>query len=131
MLPDRLRILSRIQTYLHRIHQSNALFDTAKLSKHFSGIPAFKKIKMRIAITQSLGKILSFLEATIAFKGMGRPRGFRRFRKTHLENILSRGSRDRDPRYPKGVPWDQNFFKKKFSQKVIRVYVGGFGGYYG
>ena len=59
-------------------------------------------------------EILSFLEASIAFEGMGRPRGFRRFRKTHLENILPRGSRDRDPRYPKGVPWDQKFILKKF-----------------
>ena len=41
---------------------------------------------------QPLGNFLSFLEATIAFEGMGRPKGFRRFRKTHLENILPRGS---------------------------------------
>ena len=66
---------------------------------------------------QPLGKFLSFLEATIGFEGMGRPRGFRRFRKTHLENILPRGSRDRDPRYPKGVPWDQNFLLKNFLSK--------------
>ena len=67
--------------------------------------------------TQPLGKYLSFLEASIAFEGIGRPRGFRRFRKTHLENILPRGSRDRDPRYPKGVPWDQKIFLKKFFSK--------------
>ena len=71
--------------------------------------------------TQPLGSFLSFLEATIAFEGMGRPRGFRRFRKTHLENILPRGSRDRDPRYPKGVPWDQNFFLKNF---LLKSYLG-------
>ena len=71
--------------------------------------------------TQPLGKFLSFLEATIAFEGMGRPRGFRRFRKTHLENILPRGSRDRDPRYPKGVPWDQKFFWKNF---LLKSYLG-------
>ena len=64
--------------------------------------------------SQPLGKFLSFLEATIAIEGMGRPRGFWRFRKTHLENILPRGSRDRDPRYPKGIPWDQNFLLKFF-----------------
>ena len=44
---------------------------------------------------------LSFLEATI---GMGRPR------KTHLENILPRGSRDRDPRYPRGSHGTKIFF---------------------
>ena len=33
--------------------------------------------------SQPLVKILSFFEATIAFEGMGRPREFRRFRKTH------------------------------------------------
>ena len=72
--------------------------------------------------TQPLGKFLSFLEASIAFEGMGRPRGFRRLRKTHLENILPRGSRDRDPRYPKEVPWDQDFFIKKISlQKLLAV----------
>ena len=70
-----------------------------------------------VSLSQPLGKFLSFLEASIAFEGMGRPRGFRRFRKTHLENILPRGSRDRDPRYPKGVPWDQNFFLKNFLSK--------------
>ena len=69
------------------------------------------------AISQPLGKFSSFLEATIAFEGMGRPRGFRGFRKTHLENILPRGSRDRDPRYPKGVPWDQNFVLKNILSK--------------
>ena len=42
--------------------------------------------------TPPLGKFSSFLHASIAFEGMGRPRGFRRLRKTHLENILSRGS---------------------------------------
>jgi len=52
---------------------------------------------------------------------MGRPRGFRRLRKTHLENFLLRGSWDRD----------QIFVPKSFSQKVFRVYVGRFGGYYG
>ena len=41
--------------------------------------------------------------------------------KTRLENILPRGSRDRDPRYPKGVPWDQNFFLKKF---LLKSYLG-------
>ena len=73
--------------------------------------------KNKLGSPQPLGKYLSFLEASIAFEGMGRPRGFRRFRKTHLENILPRGSRDRDPRYPKGVPWDQNFFLKNFLSK--------------
>ena len=76
-------------------------------------------------MSQPLGKNLSFLEATIAIEGMGRPRGFRRFRKTHLENILPRGSRDRDPRYPrypKGVPWDQNFLLKIFfSESYLSV----------
>ena len=67
--------------------------------------------------SQPLVKILSFFEATTAFEGMGRPRGFRRLRKTHLENILPRGSGDRDPRYPKGVPWDQKFFLKNFLSK--------------
>ena len=42
--------------------------------------------------SQPLGNFLSFLEASIVFEGMGRPRGFRRLRKTHLENILPRGS---------------------------------------
>ena len=64
--------------------------------------------------TQPLGKYLSFLEASIAFEGMGRPRGFRRFRKTHLENILPRGSRDRDPRYPKGGPKGPQIFLEIF-----------------
>ena len=49
-------------------------------------------------ISQPLGKFSGFLEASITFDGMGRPREFRKFRKTHLENILPRGSRDRDPR---------------------------------
>ena len=82
---------------------------------------------------QPLGKYLSFLEASIAFEGMGRPRGFRRFRKTHLENILPRGSQNRDPKYPKRWFHGTNFFKKNFSRKVICVYVHctGFGGYYG
>ena len=71
------------------------------------------------ATTQPLGKILSFLEASIAFEGKGRPSGFRRFRKTRLENILPRGSQDRDPRYPKGVPWDQIFFFEKFSLQKL------------
>ena len=75
------------------------------------------KVLLLLFITQPLGKLLSFLEASIAFEGMGRPRGFRRFRKTHLENILPRGYRDRDPRYPKGVPWDQKFFLKNFLSK--------------
>ena len=46
----------------------------------------------KIDVSQPLGKYLSFLEASIAFEGMGRLRGFRGFRKTHLENILPRGS---------------------------------------
>ena len=49
----------------------------------------------------------------------------------HLENILLRGSRDRDPRYPTGVPKDQNNFFKFFFLEVIWVYVGRFRGYYG
>ena len=48
--------------------------------------------------SQPLGKILSFLEDPRTFEGRGRTRGLRRFRKAHLENILPRGSRDRDPR---------------------------------
>ena len=35
----------------------------------------------------------------------------------HLENILPRGSRDSDPRYPKGIPWDPIFFLKNFLSK--------------
>ena len=65
-------------------------------------------------ITQPLGKFLSFLEDPRTFEGRGRTRGLRRFRKAHLENILPRGSRDRDPKYPKGDPWDQNFLLKIF-----------------
>ena len=37
-------------------------------------------------------KILIFLEDPRVFEGRGKPRGLRRFRKTHLENILWRGS---------------------------------------
>ena len=37
---------------------------------------------------QPLGKILSFLAGNRANEGMGRPRGLKRFRKPHLENIL-------------------------------------------
>ena len=63
---------------------------------------------------QPLGKFLSFLEDPRTFEGRGRTRGLRRFRKAHLENIPPRGSWDRDPRYPTGVPRDQNIFLKKF-----------------
>ena len=45
----------------------------------------------------------------------------RRFRKMYLENILPRGSQDRDPRYPKGVSWDQFFFFKFF---LMQTYLG-------
>ena len=83
-------------------------------------------LQLQKKLTQPLGIFLSFLEASIAFEGIERPRGFRRFRKTHLENILLRGSRDRNPRYPKGVPWDQNLFLKSFLLKVISVNVGRF-----
>ena len=92
--------------------------------KIFTYIAEFRKCshnRLLLCISQPLGSFLSFLEATIAFEGMGRPSRFRRFRKTHLENILPRGSRDRDPRYPKGVPWDQNFFLKNF---LLKSYLG-------
>ena len=42
--------------------------------------------------TQPLGIFLSFLEDPRVFEGRGMPRGLRRFRKAHLENILPRGS---------------------------------------
>ena len=71
------------------------------------------------------------MEDPRTFEGRGRTRGFRRFRKAHLENILPRGSRDRDPRYPHGGPKGSNNFLKKILLKVIRVYVGRFGGYCG
>ena len=77
-----------------------------------------KESKLMRNHSQPLGNFLSFLEATIAFEGMGRPRGFRRFRKTHLENILPRGSRDRGPRYLKGVPRDQKFLLKNLNEHV-------------
>ena len=35
----------------------------------------------------------------------------------HLENRMWRGSWDRDPRYPKGVPWDQILSLRFFSYK--------------
>ena len=74
--------------------------------------------------SQPLGNFFRFFrEATIAFEGMGKPRGFRRFRKTHLENILPRGSQDRDSRYPKGVPWDQKFYFENFSLKKLLEYM--------
>ena len=69
---------------------------------------------------QPLGKFLSFLEDPKTFEGIGRPMAIRRFRKTHFENILWRGSQDREPRYHKGVPRDQNFFFENFSlQKLL------------
>ena len=45
-----------------------------------------------IDAAQPLGIFLSFLEDPRVFEGRGRPTGLRRFRKTHLENILPRGS---------------------------------------
>ena len=80
--------------------------------------------------SQPLGKNLSFLEDPRTFEGRVSARGLRRFRKAHLENILPRGSWDRDPRYPTGVPRDQKKFWKKFLWKDIWVYVGRFRGYY-
>ena len=59
---------------------------------------------------QPLGKLLSFFEASIALEGMGRPRVFRRFRETRLENILLRESCNRGPT-PKGA----NFCFEKIS----------------
>ena len=61
--------------------------------------------------SQPLGNFLSFLEDPKTFEGIGRPRGIRRFRKTHLKSILWKGSLDGiDPRYPMGVPKDQKKF---------------------
>ena len=67
--------------------------------------------------TQPLGKNLSFLEDPRTFEGRGRARWLRRFRKAHLENILPRGSWDRDPRYPEEGPMGPNFFLKNFLSK--------------
>ena len=50
-----------------------------------------------------------FLASYRAYESMKGPRGLRRFRKTHMENILPSQFWSRDPRYPKGVPRDQSF----------------------
>ena len=59
------------------------------------------------------------MEDPKTFDGIGRPREIRRFRKTHLENILWRGSQDRDPRYPQWGPKGPNFFFEKFSKRFL------------
>ena len=64
-------------------------------------------------------KFFGQLQSREYYDGMGRPRGLRRFRKNHLENILPCQFRDRDPRYPKGVT--KHFFRKMFPGKVIGV----------
>ena len=125
---------SRIETLHFQIHtlQGNfccddqnhvwvAITHRNNLDYHQNNASTWLSILSLLLFPQPLGNFLSFLEASIAFEGMGRPRGFRRLRKTHLENILPRGSRDRDPRYPKGVPWDQNFFLKNF---LLKSYLG-------
>ena len=76
-----------------------------------------KKLHSTLGKTQPLGKNLSFLEDPRTFEGRGSARGLRRFRKAHLENILPRGSWDRDPRYPTGVPRDQKNILKNFLMK--------------
>ena len=73
---------------------------------------------------------VSFLVWPMAETTWGTSFRLRRFRKMHLENILPRGSRDRDPRYPKGVPWDPHFLEKFFLKKLLQ-YVVRFGGYMG
>ena len=60
---------------------------------------------------------VSFLVLTMTKTTCGSYSRSRRLRKMHLENILPRASWDRDPRYPMGVPWDQNFFLKKILSK--------------
>ena len=72
---------------------------------------------------QPLRKFLSFLAGYRAYEGMGKPRGPRRFRKTHLENILPSPFWDRDPRYPKGGPKGPKNFFEKFSQENLFGYI--------
>ena len=50
---------------------------------------------------QPRGKCFKFLEATIAFEGMGRSMRLRRLRKTHLENIIPRDHKIEIPRTPR------------------------------
>ena len=71
---------------------------------------------------------LSLMKSTIAESGMGvtsRP-----YRTKHIEfwKHSMNGTRDRHPWYPRGVPWDQNFFFKLFfrqSNLGIYSYVHG------
>ena len=57
-------------------------------------------------------KILSFLAGNRAYEGMGRPRGLRGFRKTHLENIL-----------PSPFFGTRIFSFEKFSQEKLLGYM--------
>ena len=52
-----------------------------------------------ISVPTAPWKKFKFLEDPRTFEGRVSARGLRRFRKAHLENILPRGSRDRDPRW--------------------------------
>ena len=70
-------------------------------------------------IPQPLGKFLSFLEATIANEGMGRPRGFRRFKK-HIWKIFYRGDpKIGTPGTPRGSYGSWNQFFEKISLKEL------------
>ena len=51
-----------------------------------------EKVSKRVPLPQPHGKNLCFLEASVAFEGIGSP-GVQEARQTHLENILLRGSK--------------------------------------
>ena len=88
----------------------NLIFKSStKISILSQGIPnesisLWYDARLKYGGSQPLGNFLSFLAGNRAYEGMGRPRGLRRLRKTHLENILPSPFWDRDPRYPKGGP---------------------------
>ena len=85
---------------------SNAFHEIMKKTKIFRQFLNTSKFR-----SQPLGNFLGFLGLPLQLKVWG---GFRRFRKTHLENIIPRESRDRDTWYPKGVQWDQIFLLNVF-----------------
>lgn len=77
-------------------------------------------------VSQPLGKYLNFLEAFIAFEGMGRPGGSggsEKVLKNTFGKYSTKGIPRKGPQVPQGVPMGpKNFFETFSLNKLLGIY---------